>query len=372
MSRKVLKAAKCSQMSNPTAGTGSGGDRCTEAVGAMIDATYKIGPWAKDGKHTVEQIMYQFTENLNHGSNTSAPENASWIGDWLKQNTGGKITLGDVQWPGFEQVVACIDQGHVAIGGFDDYVNLRLANGQNPYKWNDPHGLGHVLLIVGYDTDKHTVVVHDPLRADPGGQPADYSWAGFQAAKFHDLCEVHGPALPLAESSGAPQSGGQGNPAGGSDKVGIPEGWHDDGKTLTAPNGVAVILGFREWILAHAWDATDLPLAPEQQHLANIEYGDAEAGAGSRQDFRMSSLGWTPSKNVYKIWVGRDLQALQARIGQLQSELAKATTTPAVDLAALKADVATIQAALTPLEAQAQPLAAAEQAVQDIQKKLGS
>jgi hypothetical protein len=147
--RKVLQAATCSQMTDPTAGTGSGGDRCTEAVGAMIDATYKIGPWAKDGKHTVEQIMYQFTENLNGGKDVSAPENAAWIGSWLSQNSNGQITLGDVVWPSYQAVVDCIDRWHIAIGGFDDYVNLRLSNGQNPYKWNGPHGEGHVLLIVG-------------------------------------------------------------------------------------------------------------------------------------------------------------------------------------------------------------------------------
>jgi hypothetical protein len=220
-------------MSSPKTGTGSGGDRCTEAVGAMIDATYKIGPWSKDGKHTVEQIMYQFTEMLNNGRDVSVPENASWIGNWVRQNSNGQITISDKVWPGFQDVVACIDRGHIAIGGFDDYVSLRLSNGQNPYKWNDPHGLGHVLLIVGYDTDKHVVVVHDPLRADPDGQPADYSWAGFQAAKFHDLSEVHGPPLPLVGGSSAPQSGGQGQPAGGSEKVGVPAGWHDDGKTLS-------------------------------------------------------------------------------------------------------------------------------------------
>ncbi len=350
MSRKVLQAAKCCQMSNPTEGTGSGGDRCTEAVGAMIDATYKIGPWARDGKHTVEQIMYQFTENLNHGSDVSTPKNASWINDWLKQNTGGQMSLGDVVWPKFQDVVACIDRGHIAIGGFDDYVNLRLANGQNPYKWNDPHGLGHVLLIVGYDTNKQTVVVHDPLRANPSGQPADYSWAGFQAAKFHDLCEVHGAALPLV----------------GGSKVGIPEGWHDDGTTLMAPNGVAVVKGFRQWILTHPWDSDNYPLAVERT-LPSIEPGNPSIGAGSRQDFRLTSLGWTPSRNVYVIWVGQDIVALQAQVAQLQAQLKQ----PPVDVAALKADVATIQAALKPLEAQMQPLQAAEQAALDIQKRLG-
>lgn len=369
MPRKVLQASKCSQMSNPKDGTGSGGDRCSEAVGAMIDATYKIGPWAKDGKHTVEQIMYQFTENLNGGSNESTPKNASWISDWVRDNTNGQMSVGDIQWPSFQDVVACVDRGHIAIGGFDNYINLRLAGGGDPWQWPDDgdyaahnQGEGHVLLIVGYDTAKQVVVVHDPLRADPSGQPADYSWAGFQAAGFHDLCEVHGPALPLAEGSGGPQTEG-------SESVGIPEGWHDDGTTLTAPNGVVVVKGFREWVLTHPWDHDDYPLAVERV-LPSIEPGNPSIGAGSRQDFRMTSLGWTTSRNVYKIWVGQDITALQAQVAKLEAQLKE--TAPTLDLAALKADAAAIQAALKPLEAQAQPLQAAEAAVTDIQQKLGS
>src|SRR5579859_1256667 len=370
MSRKVLQAAKCCQMSSPKTGSGSGGDRCTEAVAAMIDATYKIGPWSKDGQHTVEQIMYQFTEMKNKGSDVSVPENASWIVQWVHDNSSGQISISDIVGPSFQDIVACIDRGHIAIGGFNDYRELRLANGGLPWPWalREKQNLGHVLLIVGYDSDTRAVVVHDPLRADPDGQPADYAWASFGTAKFHDLSEAHGPALPIIQQSGAPQP----PPAPVNQTPGVPSGWHDDGKTLLAPNGVPVILGFRDWILSHPWDANDLPFGPEQQHLPNIEYGDPQAGAGSRQDFRMTSLGWTPSKNVYKIWVGRDLQALEARIGQLQNELAKAAATPAapaVDLAGLKADAATIAAALAPLEAQIPPLQAAEQAVQDLQKK---
>src|SRR5215468_4677683 len=105
-------------MTHPGDGTGSGGNRCTEAVGAMIDATYKIGAWAKDGQHTVEQIMYQFTEHLNRGSDTSVPENASWISNWVRDNTNGQMTVGDVVWPSFQDVVACVDRGHIAVGGF--------------------------------------------------------------------------------------------------------------------------------------------------------------------------------------------------------------------------------------------------------------
>lgn len=213
---------------------------------------------------------------------------------------------------------------------------------------------------------------------DPNNRPAaPHPWTSYEFLQYTDKGSVPGIAgrVDVNVFIGG-QAGDPGpTPSGGGERQGVPDGWHDDGKTLMAPNGVPVILGFRQWILAHSWDATDFPLAPEQERLPNIEYGDPEAGAGSRQDFRLTSLGWTPSKDVYKIWVGRDLQALLTRIAQLQAELSKIATPPAapgIDVAGLKADIATIQAALTPLEAQAQPLQAAEQAVLDIQKKLGS
>lgn len=205
MARVVLQAAKCSQMTNPRSGTGSGGDRCTEATGAMIDGTYKVSSWAKAG-FSAEYVMFKFTESLNAGSDVSAPEGFSWFTRWLSSNTHGQITVGDKVWPQFDDVVNCINRGHIAAGGFDDYTNLRLKNGGRPWPWSDPHGLGHVLLIVGYDRENGAVVVHDPLRADPTGQPADYAWTSFVAAGFHDLMEVHGPAL---SSSALPDTTGQ-------------------------------------------------------------------------------------------------------------------------------------------------------------------
>ncbi len=159
---------------------------------------------------------------------------------------------------------------------------------------------------------------------------------------------------------------------GGKQQMGVPEGWHDDGKTLMAPNGVPVVRGFREWVLSHPWDRIDFPLAAERV-CKSVEPGNASIGGGTRQDFRMTSLGWTPSRGVYKIYVGQDILALEAQVAQLEAQLKQVTSQPpALDVAALRADVATIQAALTPLEAQMQPLQAAEQAAQDIQQKLGS
>ncbi len=189
-------------MSSPD-GTGNGGDRCSEMVASMIDFTYKIGPWTRDGTHTTRDVMFEFTRMLNNGSDVSAPENADWIDGWLRQNTSGQIRLYDTANPTYSDIVLMIERGHVGIGGFNDYISLRLANGAKPYAWNDPHGLGHVLLIVGYNSADKTIAVHDPLLKE-SLQPSWYSWAGFQAAGFADLAEVNGPALPIKEQDGEP------------------------------------------------------------------------------------------------------------------------------------------------------------------------
>jgi hypothetical protein len=95
----------------------------------------------------------------------------------------------------------------------------------------------------------------------------------------------------------------------------IPQGWKDDGKTLVAPNGVPVVRGFREWVMAHSWDANNTPLKAEQAiQSGSIEPGNATMGPGSRQDFRFTSLGWTTRTGVYEIAVGQDIVALEAQL----------------------------------------------------------
>ena len=75
-------------------------------------------------------------------------------------------------------------------------------------------------------------------------------------------------------------------PVGGS-SMGVPQGWHDDGTTLTAPNGVKVIHGFRSHILAApVWNPALVPLT--------AEYG---AAPGVRQDFGLQ-LVWDAASNA--------------------------------------------------------------------------
>jgi hypothetical protein len=138
---------------------------------------------------------------------------------------------------------------------------------------------------------------------------------------------------------------------GGQSMAGVPSGWSDDGTTLKAPNGIAVIKGFRNGIL-HAgesgadipvpWEADNWPLAPEYTS-ASIEPGNPAIGAGSRQDFRKGSLGWTESKNVYRIWVGQDVQFYAKALADAKAQIAalQAQVGAGVQLtAAQKADLA--------------------------------
>jgi N-acetyl-anhydromuramyl-L-alanine amidase AmpD len=126
--------------------------------------------------------------------------------------------------------------------------------------------------------------------------------------------------------------------------AGVPAGWHDDGQTLTAPNKVQVVQGFRDWILSHAWDASNIPLLGATA-LNPVEQGNVALGAGTVQPFRTCVLAWTQSKGVYEMWIGQEwlalyrvwnqattgLKAAQAQLAQLQAQLVAAQdSTPLV------------------------------------------
>jgi hypothetical protein len=199
MSRIILPGvARVSQMDHPQQGTGSGGDRCTESVATMIDVTYKIGPSARAGIDP-ERIMYDFTEWLNKGSNVSGLEDPIWIADWVKQHSGGKISVGAIGPASFEDAKACVERGHIAVLQVNDYSQLRTYDNKDPFQWN-PVGkhAGHVLLLLGYDDDYQgfgqTLIVNDPLRGIVG-QPCDYSLSSIKAAGLIHLREVNGPPL---------------------------------------------------------------------------------------------------------------------------------------------------------------------------------
>ena len=74
---------------------------------------------------------------------------------------------------------------------------------------------------------------------------------------------------------------------------GVPAGWHDDGTTLTAPNGVKVVMGFREQVL-RGWNPANVPLQAEQ----------AVGAQHTRQVFEYGILDWTPAQGVFEAQCG--------------------------------------------------------------------
>ena len=89
--------------------------------------------------------------------------------------------------------------------------------------------------------------------------------------------------------------------------VGIPQGWSDDGTTLTAPNGHKVVRGFRDYVLNNPWKAENVPIG-EAYDANPVEQSYPQSGAGTRQDFRYTSLGQTQQRGVYLIALGDELK----------------------------------------------------------------
>jgi lysozyme len=128
-------------------------------------------------------------------------------------------------------------------------------------------------------------------------------WKSYFALQFSDKLTVPGIAGPVDANIYL---------GGNISMSNIPQGWSDDGTTLTAPNGVKVVLGFRSYVLSHAWDAADMPLAPEAG-VDPVEVGYSQPDGnnkGTRQIFMYSVLGYTPKRGVFQISVGREFYAL--------------------------------------------------------------
>src|SRR6266566_6813812 len=104
--------------------------------------------------------------------------------------------------------------------------------------------------------------------------------------------------------------------------AGVPQGWHDDGTTLTAPNGHKVVRGFRAKVLA-GWDAQDIPLEEERQ-VAHVEqYYPSDAGAV--QTFNFSRLCYTQARGVYKMGIGNELLGCEKALAACKATPGDAT-----------------------------------------------
>lgn len=135
----------------------------------------------------------------------------------------------------------------------------------------------------------------------------------------------------------------------------VPTGWHDDGQTLTAPNGVSVKYGFRAYILANNWDASDIPLGGEY-HADSVLIHNTDVGPGARLLCKKTYLWYTDKLGVkrepYTSW---ELDAAYKLIAQQQAEIAtlKAAQPTPPDTTALIAAINAIPDGIAPLVANA-------------------
>ena len=110
-------------------------------------------------------------------------------------------------------------------------------------------------------------------------------------------------------------------------------GWTDDNvnKILKAPNGIPVVLGFRDHILADSsWNPDNFPL--ETEHAANpVEQSNTSLGGGTAQTFRMCRLCYTAQRGVYVSWIGQELQWYAQQNNAQQAEIASLKTQPAMN-----------------------------------------
>ncbi len=109
---------------------------------------------------------------------------------------------------------------------------------------------------------------------------------------------------------------------------GVPKGWKDDGKKLTAPNGKQVILGFRWYVLNNKWDAKDWPLENERA-TSVVDITNPNPKSGTVQYLRKNVLVWEKStNNMYAAWAGSLALAWEKRAESAPKTSNVVMTTP--------------------------------------------
>lgn len=180
--------------------------------------------------------------------------------------------------------------------------------GRNPYPWT-PAG-NHVIILTGLEGNNYLVRdsanIEPPNTLRPG--PRVYS---------PDLLYVSATVVVPPWKS-RPTSVNPPTPER-TTTVTIPSGWKDDGTTLTAPNGVKVVKGFRTHVLNSAWDPNNYPLE-EEHEMGQLEVSNPALGSGTQQAFRMNVLEWTSARGVFGMWTGQELLALRKEIELLKAQ----------------------------------------------------
>lgn len=239
------------------------------------------------------------------------------------------------------EVIAALDAGYPVLVTVNEQ-SVKRPNGTSPYPWQPGLGpVNHIFTIVGHTKDG-CFLVDDELNAEDGGWPDKYVQSQLEM-HWASVVQVVGPdpaspwLSPIPSGDPLTWPGGFNGQLFTGETMGTPTGWKDDGTTLTAPNGVGITLGFRNYILAYpgGWHSGDTPLAPEF-HADPLEYSDPSLGAGQKLCTKQHTLEWTPARGVFEAYQGQEVYALlqmflsavsnlsgvQAQLTQVQQQLA--------------------------------------------------
>lgn len=184
-----------------------------------------------------------------------------------------------------------------------------------PSDWDaNPPTSANAHMVAGCDVDSSAGTDWDHLTMtamNPWGTAADgYSHAAYQTETMNWWLERLTACRYKATWVMSPTKA--------SNNVGVPSGWHDDGTTLTAPNGVPTAGAIRAYVIGRQpqWPAELQPVAPL--------YGTA---AGWQQEFAasVSLVCDQGNHDAVSEQAGPDyvaeLNAAKAQIAQLQAQV---------------------------------------------------
>lgn len=305
----------------------------------MADYPGAIDYFVDDSRVFVDQNSCETL--VLHGTGGNAAQTAQQLGDWFRSDPNMASSHYGIDRSGvIAQYVrekdgaaanCCVDPGYDPFWQpfLSTYGNLNkcsisiecVNDGTNSLALTDPQKES-LFNLVAYLVQKYHIPL-DHIKTHASIAPLNRA-------------RCPGPAYPLDELI-------RNLPAGGNISMStIPQGWADDGQTLTAPNGHKVALGFRNWILQNGIDKLGQPL--EEEHGANPveEYWSQTPPDGTRQLFNFGELGYTKARGAYLVGIGNelrgaradrdkaraDLKAAQAQIVQLQQQLAAVKSSP--------------------------------------------
>ncbi len=310
-------------------------DQCGFAATALC---FAAGPPGSDPRHPVQWAIQMMASWYTEFDGPDIRSNTNGMEDWqlykLIVEKGGHYQAID---PHAASIASWIEARYPVIVAVAESSVFDVHSNGSPYTWNTK-GLDHIFTVTGNvpaASGKHIFLCRDTVNQNAG---SPYSYDGDKLVYISATVFVP-DWLPRPTSAIAPHA---------TAPSGVPQGWHDASEVLTAPNGVAVVRGFRSHVLANHWHPDNWPLAPEFGS-DSLEGSNQALGKGTQQVFRWSMLGWTPKNGVFEEWTGQELLFTRGQVAKYYG-LAKQLHDTAVALQAdntkLQADVQALQQAL--------------------------